>query len=490
MVILLLTLAGAAVLIEKPSMSETPQADRSMQEVKIITLDPGHFHAALVQKRMYPGVAKRVDIYAPLGFDLTEHLNRIARFNLRRDDPTAWELEVHTGPDFFERMLRERPGNAVVISGRNQGKIERIKACVETGLNVLADKPWVINSRDLSTLEAALNTAQQKSIVAYDIMTERYEITTMLQRELVNDSGTFGSIVAGTEQEPGIYMDGVHHLMKTVAGVPNLRPAWFFDVNQQGEGLADTGTHLVDLVQWILFPEQSIDYRKDIKVLAAKRWATPIAKAQFRSVTGEPDFPGFLSANVKGDQLDLYCNGFVSYTLRGVHAKVRVGWDYESAAGAGDTHYAVFKGSKSRIEIRQGKEEKYRTELYVVPNSRERKAEVLTALRKKIETLQAKFPGVAVEDMGDQMRVTIPDKYRVGHEEHFAQVTDRFLEYLKNPGAMPSWEKANMLSKYYVTTKGVELSRPTEDDRRPNDRRPVARRRSSVTHSSEESASW
>ncbi len=47
----------------------------------------------------------------------------------------------------------------------------------------------------------------------------------------------------------------------------------------------------------------------------------------------------------------------------------------------------------------------------------------------------------------------------MGHEEHFGQVTDRFLEYVKNPGAMPSWEKANMLSKYYVTTKGVELSR-------------------------------
>jgi predicted dehydrogenase len=435
--ILLLTLVGAAVLIEKPSMSETPQADRSMQEVKIITLDPGHFHAALVQKRMYPGVSKRVDIYAPLGFDLTEHLNRIARFNLRGDDPTTWELDVHTGPDFFERMLRERPGNAVVISGRNQGKIDRVKACVEAGLNVLADKPWVINAGDLSKLEAALNTADQKGIVAYDIMTERYEITTMLQRELVNDSGIFGSIIAGTEQEPGVYMDGVHHLMKTVAGVSNLRPAWFFDINQQGEGLADTGTHLVDLVQWILFPEQAIDYRKDIKVLAAKRWATPIAKAQFRNVTGEPEFPRILSANLKGELLDLYCNGFVSYTLRGVHAKVRVGWEYESTAGPGDTHFAVFKGGKSRIEIRQGKEEKYRTELYVVPNSREKKAEVLAALNKKIETLQAKFPGVAVEDMGDQMRVTIPDKYRVGHEEHFAQVTDRFLEYIKNLGAQP-----------------------------------------------------
>jgi Putative oxidoreductase C terminal domain len=209
----------------------------------------------------------------------------------------------------------------------------------------------------------------------------------------------------------------------------------------------------------MLFPEQAIDYRKDIKVIAAKRWTTVIGKAQFRNATGEAEYPNFLSPNVKGDQLDLYSNGFVSYTLRGVHAKVKVGWDYESPEGAGDTHLAVFKGSKSHIEVRQGKEEKYRTELYVVPNSREKKAEVLAALKKKIEALQATFPGVAVEDMGDQMRVTIPDRYRVGHEEHFAQVTDRFLEYVKNPGAMPSWEKANMLSKYYVTTKGVELSR-------------------------------
>ena len=117
--ILLVTLVSAAGLVEK---SQTPQRDHVMKEVKLITLDPGHFHAALVQKRMYPGVSNRVDIYAPLGFDLTEHLNRITRFNLRGEDPTAWKLEVHTGPDFFERLLRERPGNAVVISGRNQGR--------------------------------------------------------------------------------------------------------------------------------------------------------------------------------------------------------------------------------------------------------------------------------------------------------------------------------------------------------------------------------
>ncbi|HKP84741.1 MAG TPA: putative oxidoreductase C-terminal domain-containing protein [Blastocatellia bacterium] len=455
----MLMLSSLAALIERPSMSMTRQDERPMPEVRLITLDPGHFHAALVQKRMHAGMSNRVEVYAPLGFDLTEHMNRIARFNTRQQDPTAWELDVRAGPDFFERMLKERRGNVVVISGRNRGKIDRLKACVEAGLNALADKPWIITPADLPKLEASLATADRKGLVAYDMMTERYEITTMLQRELINDDSVFGSIVAGTEQAPGVFMESVHNIMKTVAGVPNLRPAWFFDVNQQGEGLADTGTHLVDLAQWMLFPERAIDYRKDVNVIAAKRWPTAITRAEFRRVTGETDFPEYLRDGVRQDQLDYYCNGQVAYELRGVHVTLKVVWDYEAPAGAGDTHFAVFKGSKSRIEVRQGKEEKYRPELYVVPDGREKKPDVLAALKKKVEALQAKYPGLAVEDLGERLRVAIPDKYRVGHEEHFAQVTDRFLQYFRNPGSLPSWEKANMLAKYYVTTKAVELSR-------------------------------
>jgi len=47
-----------------------------MDEFRLITLDPGHFHAGLIQKEMYDGVAIRVAVYAPLTPDLTEHLNR------------------------------------------------------------------------------------------------------------------------------------------------------------------------------------------------------------------------------------------------------------------------------------------------------------------------------------------------------------------------------------------------------------------------------
>ena len=55
--------------------------------------------------------------------------------------------------------------------------------------------------------------------------------------------------------------------------------------------------------------------------------------------------------------------------------------------------------------------------------------------------------------------LTIPDKYRTGHEAHFGEVTGHFLEYLKDPTKLPAWEGPNMLAKYYTTTKAVELSR-------------------------------
>lgn len=424
-----------------------------MADIKLMTLDPGHFHAALVQKETLVGVSPQVHVYAPLGFDLTEHLKRITGFNTRKENPTRWELEIHTSDDYLARMLREKPGNVVIIAGRNQGKIDRIKTCVENGLNALVDKPWIINAADFPKLEATLNTAEAKRLIAYDIMTERSEITTMLQRELINDAGVFGTIQKGSENDPAIYMESLHHLFKMVSGAVNIRPAWFFDVKQQGEGVADVGTHLVDLVQWMVFPEQVIDYRKDVNVLSGKRWPTVMSRDEFKRVTGEPNFPAYLAPNVKGDKLDYFCNGSMTYALRGVHTKLDVIWNYEAPAGGGDTHVAWFKGSKSRIEVHQAQAHT----VHVIPNQPGLKAEVLAALQKKVAALQAKYPGVGVVDEGDKLRVTFPDKYRDGHEAHFSQVASRFFEYLRNPKAMPAWEKPNMLAKYYTTTKGLEL---------------------------------
>ena len=435
------------------------KSERVMPDVRLMTVDPGHFHAALVQKEMYPGVSERVDVYAPLGPDLTEHLNRIVAFNRRSEQPTTWAMEVHASADFFERMLRERPGNVVILSGRNRGKITRILASVRAGLHVLADKPWILKSDDLSVVEAALAEADARGVAAYDIMTERFEATNSLQRALVNDPATFGAIVQGTAEEPAVYMESVHFLKKIVAGAPNIRPPWFFDTAEQGEGFNDIGTHLVDLAQWTLFPDQTIDYRADVRVLAAQRWPTLIPEEDFRSVTNESRFPASLAASVKEGKLEYFCNTLVSYTLRGIHTTLNVIWDWEPPAGSGDTHFAFYRGTRARIEVRQTRADRFRPELYVVPAAAAMKPQVLAAVQARVASLKPGYPGIGVEDRGAEIRVTIPDSLRLGHEAHFAQVTERFLTYLRDRRTLPPWERPNMLAKYYVTTKGTELSR-------------------------------
>jgi predicted dehydrogenase len=432
---------------------------RTMPDVHLMTVDPAHFHAALVQKEMYPGVSERVDVYAPLGPDLTEHLNRIVAFNRRSEHPTAWALEVHASRDFFQRMLSERPGNVVILSGRNRGKIAQIAASVDAGLHVLGDKPWILKSDDLPSLAAALAGADARGVVAYDIMTERFEATNVLQRALVNDKATFGEVMKGTVEEPAVYMESVHYLKKVVAGAPNIRPPWFFDTAEQGEGFNDIGTHLVDLVQWTLFPGQAIDYQSDIRILAAQRWPTWIALQDFQTVTNEPRFPESVAASVENGKLEYYCNTLVSYTLRGIHAKLNVIWDWEPPEGSGDTHFAVYRGTRARIEVRQTRADRFLPELFVVPATPAMKPQVLLAVQGKIEALKKDHPGIGVEDRGAEIHITVPASMRVGHEAHFAQVTGNFLKYVRDRRSLPPWERPNMLAKYYVTTTGTELSR-------------------------------
>lgn len=428
-----------------------------MSAVRLMTLNPGHFHAALVQKEMYPQVAPRVDVYAPLGSDVLTHLGRIAGFNSRAQQPTKWQVELHTGPDWLARALKEKPGNVVVLAGFNRSKIDAILAAVEAGLHVLADKPWIIDVADFDKLQKALDTAEEKGVVAYDIMTERFEITSLLQRALVGDPEVFGEAIPGSADEPGVFMESKHFLMKTVAGVPLRRPTWYFDVKEQGEGLSDVGTHLVDLVPWMLHPGQAIDYQRDVAIVGARRWPTVLTREDYQRVTGEADFAPALGDAVKDGKLAYYCNTLVMYALKGVHVKLNVLWDYEAASGSGDTHFAVFRGTRARVEVRQDREQKYRPELYVVPT--EARTEVMAALRQRVEALQEWYPGLGLIDLRGEAQLSIPDEYRTGHEAHFGEVARLFLNYLENPATVPLWEKPNMLAKYHVTTAGVARAR-------------------------------
>lgn len=427
-------------------------------EVKLMTLDPGHFHAALVQKTIHEQVSSKVYVYAPKGTDVEDHLRRIEGFNNRPQNPTSWEQKVHTCDDFLEKMLIEKPGNVVVISGNNKKKTEYIKACVDAGLSVLADKPMSIDGDDFKLLEEAFASAKKNGVLLYDIMTERFEITTILQKELVQNKDVFGEFQKGTVDEPAVVKESVHHIFKYVAGNPIKRPAWYFDTSQQGEGIVDVATHLVDLVMWECFPGQIIDYEKDIELKKASRRPTMISQEQFRTVTRLDDFPAFLKDKLNKDGiLPYYANGEMIYTLKGIHAKVSVKWDFKAPEGAKDTHYSMIKGSKANIIIHQGKEQNYRPKLYVEAAIGTNRDELEQALKKAILGLQSRYPGVELEQQGDIWHVSIPDKYHIGHEAHFRQVMEKYLGYLVE-GKLPEWEVPNMKAKYYTTTTALKLA--------------------------------
>jgi predicted dehydrogenase len=293
----------------------------------------------------------------------------------------------------------------------------------------------------------------------YDIMTERHEITTMLQKEFSAIPAVFGSLVAGDAANPAVTKESVHHFSKIVAGAPLKRPGWCFDVAQQGEGIVDVTTHLVDLVQWECFPGEIIDYRKDIEMLAARRWPTVISPAQFEKVTGLASWPDYLHKDVRADgRLHVYANGEFTYRLRGVHAKVSVLWNFEAPAGSADTHFSVMRGSKADLAIRQGPAQNYQPALYIEPAAGQDRKAFAGALDQAMKEVGAKYPGVGLRASDAGWEVMVPASYHIGHEAHFGQVAAQFMSYLE-AGAMPDWEVPNMIAKYFTTTLALERAR-------------------------------
>jgi predicted dehydrogenase len=446
-----LTIIASGLLPALVSCNNNQLTDQS--KVRLVTLDPGHFHAALVQKSTYTNVDSNVYVYAPGGNDLKWHLDRITGYNTRKENPTNWNEQIYTGHDFFEKMIAGKKGNVVVLSGNNQKKTDYILQSLQNGFNVLADKPMAINTRGFERLKQAFDTATKNRLLLYDIMTERFEINTVLQKELSMIPEIFGTLEKGTPENPAITKESVHHFYKYVSGNVLTRPAWFLDANQQGEGIVDVMTHLVDLVQWECFPEQVIDFTKDIQINTARRWPTDVTLSEFKAVTKSDSFPHFLKANTIDTTLKIFCNGQINYTLKGVHAKTSVTWNYKAPEGTGDTHYSIMRGTKANLVIRQGKEENYKPTLYVeLPP-----AFKSTDITRGFKIIQTKYPGVELQITKSGYQVIIPEKYKENHEAHFARVTEKFLEYLQNKN-MPAWEIPNMLAKYYTTTKALEIA--------------------------------
>lgn len=419
----------------------------------LVTIDPGHFHAALVQNRSYPEIAPDARVFAPEGPELARHLDLISAFNRRAVSPTAWREVVTADADCLAAFRRAAAAGElgsdpiVVLAGRNDRKGAYALAAVEAGCHVLSDKPMAITPEVFAETERAARLAQERGLLFADIMTERNEITTILQRALTQDRALYGEQEKGTADDPAVTKVSVHHFCKLVNGTPLRRPAWYYDTSVQGEGIADVTTHLVDMVQWETFPGVRLA-KDDVEVVSARTWPTMISPAEYALSTGVTiDAP-----------LACRANGEFTWRLRGVFCKVSVVWNFKAPEGTGDTHDSVMRGTKAEVFIRQGAKEGYRPVLYV--RARGAAAATKSALDGALRRMARTWEGLSAQETDEAgvWRIAYPKALDIGHEAHFSQVVRQYLDWMKRGGQDPVYID-NMLVKYHTIVEAWKMAR-------------------------------
>jgi predicted dehydrogenase len=290
--------------------------------------------------------------------------------------------------------------------------------------------------------------------LATDIMTERHEVTNRLQRALIQRPDVFGTFRRDADR-PALHLRSVHHLYKLVNGQPLVRPAWYFDLAVQGEGMTDVNTHLVDLAQWMIGDGTPFDYARDVELTAARQWPTEVPLERFARITGLSAFPEALRAHVRGDVLRYLCNAELSYRLRGVPVALEAIWDLAIPEGGGDTHCALARGSKADVAIEQGPQTKFLPQVLVRPTGPD--APDMHVMANAIAALQDAFPGLDVESDGGAFRIVIPAALRTTHEQHFAAVLDAFLARL-DADAPPGTIGPDLVAKYTLLVRAKQRS--------------------------------
>ena len=408
-------------------------------------LDPGHFHAALTLGERHPRVSDEIHVYAPPGRELDDFLALVDAFNRRSQRPTSWRPVVRAGDRSLERLLSDRPGDIVILAGRNDGKMALMRRLHDAGLHVLADKPWLAGPEGLEDVRHTLAGGP----LAIEIMTGRHEITSLLTRKLVADREVFGELARA--DTPAIEIASVHHLEKTVNGAPLRRPAWFFDVRVQGDGIADIPTHMVDQAQRLVAACGSRRApASPLELLSARRWATRVPLDLFSRVTGEREFAPEIRHAVSGLELSYYGNAELRFRLSGVSVGLDTRWDLSIPPGGGDAHRIIIRGTRSVIRVEQGPSTGHKRRLTVMP--RADAGAVGVALVRAVADWQGAHPGVAVASAGTGWEIRVPTELDTGHESHFPLVLADFLTLVERGSAPPALA-ADTLAKYALLAR-------------------------------------
>ena len=416
---------------------------------------PGHFHAALTLRDANPSVANDIHVYANAGPERDAFTDLVASFNRRSERPTAWTLHLHEGPDLPTRLITDGLADAVVLAGRNHTKLKTIDRFTQAGLPVLADKPWLTDSRQLPLL----NRVTAGSTLAMDIMTIRHSVIARLCRQIVDAPALFGGFDA--DANSAIDIRSAHHLYKMVNGRPLRRPPWCYDINIQGDGMVDVQSHMVEQAQWWVLGDALGDFDRDVILDDARRWVTPVPPDLFNDSTGLDDYPESLWPAVQNGVLHYACNGDIRYRLRGVRVRQTAEWRAREPQGGGDLHSVALRGRRAAAIVRQGPETGYCAELHLQPAAG---VEIEAALRDAIEQWQEHFPGLSAMPSDLGFRLVIPPGLDHGHESHFPLVLDAFVDRLDR-GQWPEPLRARLRLRYTLLARARERALAQQNPR-------------------------
>lgn len=331
-------------------------------EAELIVLHPADEQLAQVQSRMNPQIDRTVHVFAPEGEGLQSYLARINAFNSRPDSATSWNEVVSNEGDFLARMLGEKPGNVALLSGRTATAAGYSAACIGGGLNVLSTAPLASGTPEFRELERSLGLADEKGLVLYELMPERYEIAALLQQALARNADFFGIQLCGSPEAPAIVSESVLPLFTVrmegtgssttlrpgITGPPandktanakgesrensafETAPADYDDWSYPADSLGLQNAFLlaaaprIDLIQLAVFGRERIKYNRQIQFTSARQYPAAVPEREYLRASGSAALPPALQPYRSGDTLRLPGNGELRYVLNGVHTGLSI----------------------------------------------------------------------------------------------------------------------------------------------------------------------
>jgi hypothetical protein len=133
-----------------------------------------------------------------------------------------------------------------------------------------------------------------------------------------------------------------------------------------------------------------------------------------------------------------------------------VRWQYEAGPGTGDSYFASYLGSRARVELRSGPKEGFVPEVYLTPENAEPEADWEANLQSAAARLRKDYPDLSIERTGRSFHAKLPKADRGGGLQALFK---EYEEYVRDQSRFPEYERANLLAKYYVTTRAVALAR-------------------------------